>query len=197
MTKEIEINVNWNCPIVPYESCAGISLGTKVADLDKVLQKYKVVGTNDLFHFPGGPVLRKEENMEYISFLSTDARFGGAGQEGRIGIDDRSLTIKISNGVVLTVTVWLVDCYSDDIKKTSKFDAKNLDLSYQGRLPEGMRLGDRVDSFLPYTSMHYDSGDEWFYVDESYGGLIVGGQHALDLSESTDQIITMLRVIPD
>lgn len=68
--------------------------------------------------------------------------------------------------------------------------------SYQGKLPEGIGLGDYVKDILPYTALEFDSAEEWFFADSSYGGLEVTGLGAdIDLNDEPDQKISALCVI--
>lgn len=59
-------------------------------------------------------------------------------------------------------------------------------------MPAGIGLGSLVSDLLPFTSLEFDSAEEWFYTDQSYGGL-EGRQFLLE--DHPDQVVTALCVI--
>lgn len=56
-------------------------------------------------------------------------------------------------------------------------------------------MGSLVSDLLPFTSLEFDSAEEWFYTDQDYGGLEVTGW-GVPLEDHPDQIVTALCVIP-
>ncbi|ROM33825.1 hypothetical protein BK648_23930 [Pseudomonas poae] len=65
---------------------------------------------------------------------------------------------------------------------------------YKGVLPADIGLGSLVSDLLPFTTLDFDSAEEWFYTDQDYGGLEVTGW-GTPLEDHPDQVITALCVI--
>jgi len=188
----VKNNISWRAPVLPSVSLAGIPLGINVSDLDCLLYRYLIDREIDLYKFDDAPVLKlrvteyESETLYLFRIYDvelTNWRLFFSSPE-HAGVNTRALAIIVRNRIVHAVKVWNFELGNEGDKP------KNV---YAGKLPEGIGLDDPISSLLPYTSLQYDEAEEWFYTDESYGGLEVTGCGNLD--EYPDQVIRALTVI--
>jgi hypothetical protein len=185
MTLSNYFSVSWAAPIVPSISLAGIPLGVSAEDLGRVLLKYIVDANNQLYKFENAPSLRLKThgldglgNGGYSFSLFDDAVIN------ELLKGTPALSIMIREGKVHAIKVYDFS-FSGDLAQ---------ELVYKGVLPAGIGLGSLVSDLLPFTSLDFDSAEEWFYTDQDYGGLEVTGW-GVPLEDHPDQIITALCVI--
>lgn len=192
--KPNDVVLSWSAPIVPSCSLAGISLGMHVSDLEKALSNYVCDESERLYGFVGSPVLRMERKISpdgaggygfYVVDLELTNWRLYYSRSDHPGIELRALHVLVDEWKVYAVKAWMFECLAEEDMPVN---------SYQGKLPEGLGLGNLVCELLPYTALEYDGAEEWFYTDKNYGGVEVGGCGS-DLDDRPDQRITALTVI--
>lgn len=181
-----DFSVSWVAPIVPSISLAGIPLGVNAEVLRGVLLKYLVDAASQMYKFENAPSLRLRThgldelgNGGYSFSLFDDAVINDLLK------GTPALSIMIRGGEVYAIKVY-------DFSFSGEFAQE---LVYKGVLPAGIGLGSLVSDLLPFTSLEFDSAEEWFYTDQDYGGLEVTGW-GVPLEDHPDQIVTALCVIP-
>lgn len=196
MSNQKEFSISWTAPILPSFSLAGIPLGATLEDLNKVIDKYLINEQKAIYQFLDSPML-------YMSKKINENGDGGYGFEvqnvaltnwslffqspNHFGVNKRALSILIRSGKVYAIKVWQFESLLPDQKPIN---------SYKGRLPEGVGLGDYVRDILVFTELNFDSDEEWFCTDKSYGTLEVTGLgNNWDLNDDPDQRITALAVV--
>ncbi len=185
MTLSEEFSISWVAPIVPSVSLAGIPLHVDADVLKCVLLGYLIDESNSLYRFNDSPTLR-------LKFYSLDESGGGgysfvlsdASVVNELNRFTPALSIVIKGGKVYAVKIYDFSFSGDQAQG----------LIYKGTLPEGIGLGGLVSDLLPFTTLDFDEGEEWFYTDEDYGGLEVAGGGA-SLEDHPNQAITALCVI--
>ncbi|MCV4344085.1 hypothetical protein OH707_23265 [Pseudomonas capsici] len=150
-----------------------------------VLSGYLIDEKNALYQFNDSPVLRlkfyglDENGNGGYSFALSDASI-----INELKKFTPALSVMIKCGRVYAIKVYDFS-FSGDL-------AENF--IYKGVLPAGIGLGSLVSELLPFTSLEFDSAEEWFYTDQSYGGLEVTGW-GVPLEDHPDQVVTALCVI--
>ena len=193
---EKNFSIAWDAPIIPSHSLAGIPLQVRVEDFDLVLENYLVNREKSWYQFEKSPLVYLEKYLDA-------AGNGGYGfgvvdidltnwrlyfdSPSHVGIQRKALAILIREFRVYAIKIWQFESLGSNSMPTH---------SYQGKLPEGIGLGSCVKDLLPYSALEFDSAEEWFITDPSYGGLEVTGLGAdMDLSDEPDQKISALCVI--
>lgn len=185
MTLSNYFSISWTAPVVPSASLAGIPLGANAEVLARMLLNYLVDEINQLYKFENAPSLRLKThgldelgNGGYSFYLFDDSVIN------ELLKGTPALSIMIRCGEVFAVKVY-------DFSFPGELSQKFV---YKGVLPEGIGLGDLVSNLLPFTTLDFDSAEEWFYTDQDYGGLEVTGW-GVPLEDHLDQVITALCVI--
>ncbi|SHN31789.1 hypothetical protein SAMN05216593_1392 [Pseudomonas asturiensis] len=185
MTLSKEFSISWMAAILPSVSLAGIPLYVDADVLKCVLSGYLVDEKNSLYQFNDSPELRlkfhglDENGNGGYSFVLSDASVINALKKFT-----PALSIMIKGGRVHAIKVY-------DFSFPGEL-AQNF--IYKGVLPNGTGLGSLVSDLLPFTSLVFDSAEEWLYTDQNYGGLEVTGW-GVPLEDHPDQVITALCVI--
>lgn len=189
------MTISWTAPIVPSRSLAGIRLNTRVEELESCLRKYLVNQKKALYQFEGSPILHLSRDFD-------DRGSGGYGFEidpaltnwqlyfdrpEHMGVNLSALAINVHESLVQSIKIWQFEHLKPGDRPLN---------SYQGKLPGGVGLGDRVRDLLPFTSLEFDSGEQWFYTDDKYGSLeIIGCGADVDLDQNPDQTISAICLI--
>lgn len=188
------ISISWSAPIAPSQSLAGIPLGMRVTEFEEAIKVYAVNVAEGLYQFSGSPILKMIKNLDSdggggYGFFVCDLELTNwrlyYDSPSHPGVESRALHVLVRNRKIHAVKAWLYESLARGDKPVS---------SYQGKLPEGIGLGDLIRDLSTYTDLEFDSAEEWFYTDEKYGGLEVSG-YGCDLNDDPDQIITALTVI--
>ncbi len=188
------ISISWSAPILPSISLAGIPLGMHVEDFERAIKQYVIDDKAGLYKFTDSPVLLMMKSFDSdgcggYGFFVHDVDLTNwqlyYDRPDHPGVETRALHVLVREWKIYAIKTWLYESVAQGYKPVS---------SYQGKLPEGIGLGDLVRDLSPYTELEFDSSEEWFYTDEKYGGLEVCG-YGSDLSDDPDQIITSLTVI--
>jgi len=185
-------DISWSAPVIPSVGLAGIVIGSCHLQFAQILSKYRISEAEDLYQFVGSPILRLEcvETPMEITYLFSVADKNltnwnlYAGSPDHAAVDARALAVLIRDSRVHAVKAWLFEYAKPNDKRTHV---------YAGKLPQGIGLGDRVADLLPYTALIYDDAEEWFYADESFGGLEITGYG--EMEDYPDQPIVALAVI--
>lgn len=193
-TSEHNIIISWCAPIIPSNSIAGIPIGLEYECLKSILSKYIVDEQNELYRFDGSPTLKLEEffidddgNGGY-HFIVSDASL--TNRDNLFELQDcfysRALHIGIRYHKVFFIKVWAFEVLNND---------KSL-YSYQGQTKENLGLYSKVKDFKGYSELEFDEAEEWFYTDQSYGGLEITG-YGQSLDDFPQQKVMALAVIPE
>jgi len=185
MTPSHCFSVSWAAPIVPSISLAGIPLGVNAEVLGRVLLKNLVDVASQLYKFENAPILR----------LRTHGLddFGNGGYSFSL-FDDAVINNLLKGTPALSIMLREGKVYAIKVYDFSFSGEFSRELIYKGVLPARIGLGSLVSDLLPFTSLEFDSTEEWFNTDEDYGGLEVTGW-GVPLEDHPDQIITALCVI--
>ncbi|MCH5488897.1 hypothetical protein [Pseudomonas syringae] len=185
MTSSSDFSISWVAPIVPSVSLAGIPLDISAEVLERVLLKYLVDASSLLYKFENSPdLLLRTHGLDelgnggYSFSLFNDAIINNLLK------GTPALSIMVRAGKVYAVKVY-------DFSFSGEFAREFV---YKGVLPAGIGLGSLVSDLLSFTSLEFDSAEEWFYTDQSYGGLEVTGW-GVPLEDHPDQVVTALCVI--
>lgn len=178
-------SISWTAPIVPSISLAGIPLGASAEVLARMFLNYLVDEANQLYRFENAPSLR-------LITHSLD-EFGNGGYS--FYLFDGSVINELLKGTpALSIMIRKGKVYAVKVYDFSFPGELSQNLVYKGVLLEGIGLGDLVSNLLPFTTLDFDSAEEWFYTDQDYGGLEVTGW-GVPLEDHLDQVITALCVI--
>ncbi|CDG86130.1 hypothetical protein GJA_5538 [Janthinobacterium agaricidamnosum NBRC 102515 = DSM 9628] len=127
-------------------------------------------------------------DIEYFCFYETNDNFLNsnfeASLDGNFGVEDRAIVVFVKDGIISSIGVWLFGFYDSEKNINGKF--------YQGKLPNNVMLGDRVDS-MSSLNLEYDAAEEWFCMSGSYSGVIISGAPG-DLGDFPDQRILSIRI---
>ncbi len=188
--------IDWTLPIIPSKSIAGIKLGETLDAVKVAISQYVVDKHKSLYRFENSPVLllkkqnwENPENQSGYTFFVYDVEITNwrihFNSSEHVGVEKRALSIMFKNDIVCAVKVWNFECVGDSDKPK---------YAYKGKLPEGVGLNDSISELLNYTKLDFDSTEEWFYPNESYGGLEITG-YGLSLEDMPEQKIMALAVI--
>lgn len=186
--------LSWVAPIIPSISLCGIPLGLSAAEFLELLGVYLIGNTEDLYQFYAAPVLQlkkiESEFGEIYLFNVHDRNLTNwhlyFDSPDHRGANPRALAVVVKNNKVHTVKVW-------NFEKVKEGDMpKNI---YQGKLPGGIGLGDKISEILEYGKLKYDAAEGFFYTDPEYGMLELTGFG--DLDEYPNQTIMALAVVSD
>lgn len=186
--------VKWNAPIVPGLALAGIELGAELAGFKASLKEFCIDSAGGLYKFPGAPVLfldvTEQSGRIYFKFSIADLALTGwylQFPDSKIVLSEtRALVVGFSDGKAFNISVWMFDYF--DSLGNEKFT-----YSYQGCLPEGIRLGSKIGDAASCYDLVFDEAEEWFYTKS--GGVIFGGGGVGDLEDSEDQLVLMIMVV--
>jgi len=193
---EKNLSIAWDAPIIPSRSLAGIPLHIRVEEFQLNLEKYLVNREKSWYQFEKSPLVYLEKYLDTngnggygFSVVDIDLTNWNLYFDNplHVGIQRKALTVLIRDFSVHAIKVWQFESLSSNDMPMH---------SYQGKLSEGIGLGDYVKDLLPYTALEFDSAEEWFFADSSYGGLEVTGLGTdIDLNDEPDQKISALCVI--
>lgn len=58
------ISISWSAPFAPSQSLAGIPLGMRVTEFEKVIKVYAANVAEGLYQFSGSPILKMIKSLE-------------------------------------------------------------------------------------------------------------------------------------
>jgi hypothetical protein len=186
--------ISWKAPIVPSTSMGGIPLGVSVELVDQVLSRYIVSEEEKFYRFEDSPLLLLKKQLDlhgggsYVFYIKDKNLTNWSlyfESPDHAGVDLRAFSVIFRAGAVHAIKVWQFERIDE---------GRVTEFSYQGRLPRGVMLGDRVSNLLQCSKLEYDSAEEWFYTDQNYGGLEVSGFGG-SLIDEPGQVIMTLAVI--
>jgi len=157
------IKLDWAAPIVPRESCLGLTLGMTLSMVEQALVNCRV-GQNDsegwLIQFDNSPVLRVNKVENGFKLLDSD------------------LQEKFKNPLHSQLCGLSFDShgYLDAITLREKSEA----LNYLGKF-QGVGLGDRISKLNEIDLWHHDWGNDVVYpTNPDYIGLEVGADESIE-----------------
>ncbi|QJI32815.1 hypothetical protein HKK55_26395 [Pseudomonas sp. ADAK18] len=161
-------------------------MGVNAEVLGRVLLKYLVDAASQLYKFESAPSLRlRTHGLD---------EFGNGGYSFSL-FDDAVINDLLKGTPALSIMIREGKVYAIKVYDFSFSGEFAQEFVYKGVLPAGIGLGSLVSDLLPFTSLEFDSAEEWFYTDQDYVGLEVTGW-GVSLEDHPDQIITALCVIP-
>lgn len=163
---------------------AGIPLGMGGEHFGQVLSEYLVDAQRGLYRFAEGPELVARGGID-------EAGNGGYAfslADQRLVDELKSMIPALSVGVRDGV-VWVIKVYDFSFKGDQAEP-----LIYQGKLPGGLGLGDKISRVADFCALEFDDAEEWFYAswDEGLAELSGWGGTLLD---QPDQLITAIAVV--
>lgn len=175
---------SWRAPVVPGVSMAGIPLGMSGERFQHVLAGYRVGAHSGRYRFAEGPELVARGGIDEAG--NGGYAFSLADKEC---VDElMSMTPALSVGV-RDGTVWVIKAYDFSFKG----DAAE-PLIYQGKLPGGLGLGDKLSNASAFCALEFDDAEDWFCAQWGEGRVELSGW-AGTLLDQPDQLITAIAVL--
>lgn len=188
-------SISWTAPIIPNKSLAGIPLGLEKDAFDQKIQEYISLDNKKHYKFDQSPELELSiielgnQDFDYLFKISDLDLINWKiffNNKDSVGIDSRALCVAVREGKVSFIKVWQFYLHKE---------GDEIYHSYSGKLPGNIGLGSHVKDLLQFTTLDFNSSEEWFVLGEKYEGVEVTGLGIdLDLEEDLDQLISAICV---